>query len=213
MNSKKYVQRNNKLRKLFITQYLYSYRIVLLPNVDSPGPQLPDSSSRVYATVRAQADQNIGELFYGTAIPTHQFLSEAAMELICSEDFYLPSCSSVQSTQPRQFSSGFVTAVERAYVIVIIFVGTSALVLGITLLCIYLEGRRVKRERRKEVERIKRYDGPNVFSGVDRETANQDADDSSSGVTRRAQRIQALDTDSLEAELRHSTVTHSEVSF
>ena len=152
------------------------------------------------------------------AVPTHEFLSEAAKELICSDDFYLPSCSSVESTQSRQkTSSGFVTAVERTYVIVIIFVGTSTVVLATTLLCIYLEGRAVKRERRREMERMKRYDGPNVFSGVEGKTTNQDEDDVSvAGVTKR---VKALDTDSmdsLEAELRPksvSTVTHSEVSF
>ena len=167
----------------------------------------------VYASVRATTAQNISELFYGMAVPTHKFLSEAAAELICSDDLDLPSCNSAQSRQ--KLPSGFVTAVERTYVIVIIFVGTSAVVLGITLLCIYLEGRAVKRERREEMERMKRYDGPNVFSDIDGKMA-KDKDGSSAVLTKRVKKGEILESDStnsLEDELRPKSVTHSEVSF
>lgn len=140
------------------------YRIVLLSL-----PRQPQSTSTVTSSITAVSTatlmHNLSRMFYNPSnpyTPIHQILSNAASEIICSAELYFLSCT---AGQENQLPPGFETMVERAYVIIIIFTNTAAIVLAIVVLCICSEDRKMKGELKRM---LRKYEGPNLFTPVDK---------------------------------------------
>jgi len=106
---------------------------------------------------------NISRVFYGASnpyTPAHQLLSDAASEIICSNELEFPSC---RLGRRNQLPPGFETRIERVYVIVIIYTSTAAIVLAIVVLCICTEDRKMKGDLKRV---MRKYEGPTLFTPV-----------------------------------------------
>lgn len=91
--------------------------------------------------------QDISQVFYGAPNSSvHLLLSQAASDVICS-DLYFPLCRKVSGTGGLY---GFDSRTQRVYVVVVIYLGTTVIVLTIILLTLCKEGEKMKMERRTE---------------------------------------------------------------
>ena len=105
----------------------------------------------LYAHSDAVLQNTVGLLFNNSmdANSVHVGLDTAASEFICSAEFNFSSCiMNLDENNPPQLPPGFRSRTERIYAIFLIAFATIASVFGIIVLCVIVEDRVLKHERR-----------------------------------------------------------------
>ena len=176
-----------EVRKIqFVCGNVLYCRIVLSPYPLSSQESDYINTTTTNAFSATELTHAITRTFYGANevfSSTHDPLSQAAGEIICSPNLSFPSCLEDRNGNNREekLPPGFGNPTERGYVAAIIFTSAFCVVLMIVVVCIFREGKVMRMERRKEDPLFSRK--PNGISGRINDGSGSDEDEDEVQVT------------------------------